>query len=74
MEKSKLQIGSELVAINECVMRTTKVPALKIGKKYPIVDFTDDEDDPTEVAVVIMDEKNEEHLYPINELEDYFTF
>jgi hypothetical protein len=74
MNKSNLQIGSELVAINKCTMNRTFENSLVIGKKYPIVEFTEDEDNPIELAVVIIDEQNENHLFSIADLENYFTF
>jgi len=70
MEKSKLQIGSELVAINPCVMRTTGEEALVVGKEYGIIDLTKDDDDEDEV--VIIDEQNEEHWFLVDELPKWF--
>jgi hypothetical protein len=72
MEKSKLQIGSELVAINPCVMRTTGEEALVVGKEYKIIDLTKDEDEDDEDEVVIIDEQNEEHWFLVDELPKWF--
>lgn len=72
MNQKNLEIGIELEAISECVMKTTGDKALIIGKKYPIIAFTEDEDNADEMAVVIIDEQQEEHLFGITKLENYF--
>jgi hypothetical protein len=72
MDKSKLQIGTELVAINPCLMRSTGEEALVVGKEYKIIDLTKDEDDEDEV--VIIDEQNEEHWFLVDELCGFFTY
>ena len=72
MEKSKLQIGTELVAINPCLMRSTGEEALIVGKEYKISYLdTDDEDND---CIVIIDEQNEEHWFLVDELSGFFTY
>jgi len=70
MEKSKLQIGTELVAINPCLMRSTSEEALIVDKEYKITYLdTDDEDNE---CIVIIDEQNEEHWFLVDELSKWF--
>jgi hypothetical protein len=72
MEKSKLQIGTELVAINPCLMRTTGEEALIVGKEYEIIDLTKDDEDND--CIVIIDEQNEEHWFLVDELSKWLNF
>lgn len=66
-----LEIGKKLEAIDPCVMRSTGEEALIVGKEYEIIDLTISEDD--DESIVIIDEQNEEHLFPIEELSKWFN-
>lgn len=65
-----LEIGKKLEAIDPCVMRSTGIESLIVGKEYEIIDFTIGEED--DDCIVIIDEENEEHLFPIEELSKWF--
>ena len=65
-----LKIGKKLEAINPCVMRSTGEEALIVGKEYEIIDITIGEEN-TE-CIVIIDEQNDEHEFPIEELSKWF--
>jgi hypothetical protein len=86
MEKEKLKPGNKITAINPCIMRTTKVNALTIGKEYEILAIERDEDKDyiskildeyeeyeAEYSILILNDQEEEHLFPIKDLEDYFN-
>ena len=83
MTKEKLQVGDKLTATNPCLMRTTKVETLTIGKEYEILAIELDEDKgyisrilneeyEEEYSILIIDDHQEEHLFPIEDLETYF--
>jgi hypothetical protein len=85
ISKNELKAGDKLIAINPCIMRTTKVEALTIGKEYEIIAIERDEDKDyisktldeyeeyeAEYYISIINDQGDEHLYPINELEDWF--
>lgn len=65
-----LEIGKKLEAIDPCVMRSTGIKSLIVGKEYEIIDFTIGEED--DDCIVVIDEENEEHLFPIEELSKWF--
>ena len=65
-----LEIGKKLEAIDPCVMRSTGIESLIVGKEYEIIDLTIDDNDND--CIVIIDEENEEHLFPIEELSKWF--
>jgi hypothetical protein len=86
MTKEQLKAGDKLTATNPCLMRTTKVEALTIGKDYEILAIERDEDKDyiskildeyeeyeAEYDVLIIDDQGEEHLFPIEDLETYFN-
>ncbi len=86
MTKEKLQVGDKLTAINPCLMITTKVEALTIGKEYEILaieryeskDYISKipskyEEYEAEYDVLIINDQGEEHLFPIEDLETYFN-
>jgi hypothetical protein len=83
MTKEQLKVGDKLTATNPCLMRTTKVEALTIGKEYEILAIELDEDKgyisrilneeyEEEYSILIIDDQGEEHLFPIEDLETYF--
>jgi hypothetical protein len=83
MTKEQLQAGDKVKAINPCLMRTTKVETLTIGKEYEILAIELDEDKDyisrilneeyeEEYSILIIDDQGEEHLFPIEDLETYF--
>lgn len=51
-------------------MRSTGIESLIVGKEYEIIDLTIDDNDND--CIVIIDEENEEHLFPIEELSKWF--
>ena len=65
-----LEIRKKLEAIDPCVMRSTGIESLIVGKEYEIIDLTIDDNDND--CIVIIDEENEEHLFPIEELSKWF--
>jgi hypothetical protein len=65
-----IKIGKKLEAINPCTMRSTGEESLIVGKEYEIIDLTIDDNDND--CIVIIDEENEEHLFPIEELSKWF--
>ena len=65
-----LEIRKKLEAIDPCVMRSTGIESLIVGKEYEIIDLTIDDNDND--SIVIIDEENEEHLFPIEELSKWF--
>ena len=65
-----LEIRKKLEAIDPCVMRSTGMESLIVGKEYEIIDLTIDDNDND--CIVIIDEENEEHLFPIEELSKWF--
>ena len=65
-----IKIVKKLEASDPCVMRSTGEESLIVGKEYEIIDLTVSEDD--DECIVIMDKKNEEHLFPIEELSKWF--
>ena len=85
MTKDQIKIGEKVTAINPCIMRTTKVQTLTVGKEYEILDIERDEDKDyisrvldeyeeyeAEYSILIIDDTGEEHLFPIDDLETYF--
>jgi len=83
MTKEQLKAGDKVTAINPCLMRTTKVETLTIGKDYEILAIELDEDKDyisrilneeyeEEYSILIIDDQGEEHLFPIEDLETYF--
>ena len=85
MTKEQLQAGDKVKAINPCLMRTTKVEALTIGKDYEILaieryeskDYISKipskyEEYEAEYDVLIKNDQGDEHLFPIEDLETYF--
>ena len=66
-----LKIGKKLEAINPCIMGSTDEETLIVGKEYEIIDLTIGEED--DECIVIIDEQNEEHLFPVNELSKWFN-
>jgi len=69
ISKNELKVGDKLTAISPGTMISTAINALTIGKEYEIMMFEEDDD---EDYVLIIDDQNDEHLYPINELEKWF--
>ena len=69
MNKNQLKVGDKLIAINLCTMRTSLEHSLTIGKEYEIIAF-DREDN--EDCILIIDDQDDEHLYPISELDIWF--
>jgi len=65
-----IKIGKKLEATNPCVMIHTGEESLIVGKEYEIIDLTIDDNDND--CIVIIDEENEEHLFPIEELSKWF--
>jgi hypothetical protein len=65
-----IKIGKKLEATNPCTMRSTGEESLIVGKEYEIIDLTIDDNDND--CIVIIDEENEEHLFPIEELSKWF--
>jgi hypothetical protein len=65
----KLNVGDKLIATNPCKMLRSLEDTLTIGKEYEILSF---EGMDNFTCIVIMDDKNDEHLFPVNELKDYF--
>ena len=65
-----LKIGKKLEAINPCKMFQWEEESLIVGKEYEIIDLTIGEED--DECIVIIDEQNEEHLFPVNELSKWF--
>ena len=65
-----IKIGKKLEATNPCVMIRTGEESLIVGKEYEIIDLTIDDNDND--CIVIIDEENEEHLFPIEELSKWF--
>jgi hypothetical protein len=85
MTKEQLKVGDKLTAINPCLMITTKVEALTIGKDYEILAIERYEDKDyiskipskyeeyeAEYDVLIKNDQGDEHLFPIEDLETYF--
>jgi len=69
ISKNELKVGDKLTAISPGTMISTAINALTIGKEYEIMIFEEDDD---EDYVLIIDDQNDEHLYPVNELEKWF--
>jgi hypothetical protein len=66
-----LEIGKKLEAIDPCVMRSTGEETLIVGKEYEIIDLTIGEEN--NECIVIIDEENDEHEFPIEELSKWFN-
>ena len=69
ISKNELKVGDKLTAISPGTMISTAINALTIGKEYEIMIFEEDDD---EDYVLIIDDQNDEHLYPIEELSKWF--
>jgi|LauGreDrversion4_2_1035121.scaffolds.fasta_scaffold1214497_2 hypothetical protein len=65
-----MTIGKKLKAINTCKMNSTQEESLIIGKEYEVINILDSEG---ETCVVIIDEQNEEHDFPIAEIRNWFN-
>jgi hypothetical protein len=85
ISKNELKAGDKLIAINPCTMRNSGINALTVGKEYEILAIERDEDKDyiskildeyeeyeAEYSILILNDQEEEHLYPINELENWF--
>jgi hypothetical protein len=85
ISKNELKAGDKLIAINPCTMRNSGINALTVGKEYEILAIERDEDKDyiskildeyeeyeAEYSILILNDQEEEHLYPINELKDWF--
>jgi hypothetical protein len=69
LSKNELKVGDKLTATSPCKMYREEINALTIGKKYEIMMF---EEEDNEDYILIIDDQNEKHLYPVNELEKWF--
>ena len=69
ISKNELKVGDKLTAISPGTMISTAINALTIGKEYEIMMF---EEEDNEDYVLVVDDQNDKHLYPINELEKWF--
>lgn len=65
-----ITIGKKLKAINNCTMANTNEEALTIGKQYEVINILESEG---ETCIVIIDEQNEEHDFPISEITTWFN-
>jgi hypothetical protein len=85
ISKNELKAGDKLIAINPCTMINSGINALTVGKEYEILAIERDEDKDyiskildeyeeyeAEYSILILNDQEEEHLYPINELKDWF--
>jgi hypothetical protein len=85
ISKNELKAGDKLIAINPCTMINSGINALTVGKEYEIIAIERDEDKDyiskildeyeeyeAEYSILIINDHGDEHLYPINELEDWF--
>jgi hypothetical protein len=70
ISKNELKVGDKLTAISPCKMYREEINALTIGKEYEIMMF---EEEDNEDYVLVVDDQNDKHLYPINELEKWFS-
>ena len=64
----RISKGDMLEAIDPCIM-TNGYYSLKVGKKYEVLEVVEAED---EVCVLIIDEENEDHYFPLEDLNTYF--
>ena len=64
-----IAVGNTLKAINSCVMLRNGEESLKVGKVYEIIQIAENEG---EDCVVVIDEQNEEHYFPISEIKTWF--
>jgi hypothetical protein len=69
LSKNELNVGDKLTAVSPCTMIRTAMDALTIGKEYEIMMF---EEENNEDYVLIIDNQDNKHLYPVNELEKWF--
>jgi hypothetical protein len=69
ISKNELKVGDKLTAISPGTMISTSIDALTIGKEYEIMMFEEDDD---KDYVLIIDDQNDKHLYPIEELSKWF--
>jgi hypothetical protein len=72
IERKDLEIGTNLYAIQKCVMHITREQALTIGKAYPIIGFEPVDANGKE-AIIIIDDQEDEHLFDIYDLHEFFT-
>jgi hypothetical protein len=72
IERGDLEIGTNLYAIQKCVMHSTREEALTIGKAYPIIGF-EPENPYAKEAIIIIDDQEDEHLFDIYDLHEFFT-
>ena len=85
ISKKQLNVGDKLIAISPCTMNDTTIDALTVGKEYEIKSFELNEDENYDLipddefedydflnCILIIDDQDNEHLYPINELEKWF--
>ena len=85
ISKNQLNVGDKLIAVDPCTMNGTTIDALTVGKEYEIKSFELDEDENYDLipddefddydfenCILIIDDKNDEHLYTINDLEKWF--
>jgi hypothetical protein len=63
------EIGDILICRNVCVMQYTNQKTTTVGKEYQIVDIGENDDG---THLIIIDDYNEEHLFPIDEFHPWF--